>query len=158
METQSLAKKAYGLALRRLAARENSRAEIRDYLTKKEIPRDIADATIQLLVEDGSLSDERYARALIRTLAARGKGPVHLQTSLRKKGVDKTLQQIKAILGEEVDNWNETELARRTVSRRYPDTATDPKAYRRAYQTLLRRGFSAEIIRKCLGPFPGRGD
>ena len=155
MDSNSIAKKAYGLALRRVASRETSCLEMRDYLSRKEIPKEIVEATIQELVADGSLNDERYARCLIRTLARNGKGPVQLQSALRKKGVEKTLSQVKAVLSQEVDEWNEEELAARTVARRYPNAAKDPKIYRRAYQALLRRGFTSETIRKCLGSFPG---
>ncbi len=154
MESDSSEKKAFSLALRRLASRETSTLEMKEYLKKKGFSREDIETTVERLLEDKLIDDQRYARAMTRAVAAKGKGPMQVVAALRKKGVELSLRQAKALLQDEVSEWDEVALARKTVERRYPDARTDPKAYRRAYQALLRRGFSPEVIKKSLGSDP----
>jgi len=147
-------------AERRLGMREHSRQELETWLRRRFGSEHTPwiEAVVGALVELGHLSDERYARMLSRHHVLRGKGPAYVQAKLREKGVRCELSQIRAWMsedsapqGQEVDPKEaELEQARRVVERRYPGFAQDPKLRARAFQALLRRGFSLEIARKSL--------
>ncbi|MCM2324132.1 MAG: recombination regulator RecX [Oligoflexia bacterium] len=143
------------LALRRLAAREYAAAELRGYLERKGVEEAEAQEVVNALVREGWVDDRRFARAFARDQVIRGKGPMHILAGLRRKGVRIELSEVRGIFAE-VSDRNELETARALVERRYPRASRDPKVSRRAFQALLRRGFSAETARKCL-PLLSRG-
>lgn len=150
MTLDSPEKQAFHLALNRLACKETSSLDMKKYLRKKGVSIDIIESVIDRLISEKLLDDQRYTRALTRTLGLQGKGPLHLVAKLRKKGIKIPVRQAKELLQEELEEWNEVALARKIVERRYPEASQDPKVYRRAFQALLRRGFSAEAIKQCL--------
>lgn len=145
-------KQNFQIALRRIARKETSSQEMRRYLEKQKIPADEIESVIDRLISLNYLDDQRYTRALIRTLGRQGKGPLQLVQKLRMKGIDLSLNEVNQLLKEELEEWNEVALAQQLVQRRYPKAFEDSKIYRRAFQALIRRGFSTEVIQKCLKP------
>src|SRR4051794_35199844 len=81
-------------AMHRLSVREHSRVEIRNYLKRRKTPEDVVEEVIQSLVDRGYLSEDRFARSLIRDQAMRGKGPQYIRQKLQQKGVRKELKEI----------------------------------------------------------------
>jgi regulatory protein len=75
----------YLVALKMLARRELSEAQVRQRLTKRGESRESIDEAIARLKADRSLDDERVAGAIARS-----------ETSLRKRGRRRVLQQIEA--------------------------------------------------------------
>jgi regulatory protein len=150
----ALAQKGYQLALRRVSARESTALEIETYLEKKGIPPRETAQIVRELVEEGLINQERYLRAYIRSNASRRRGPLRLLNALKTKGIEISLSRLNQVVREELEDWDEIHTARQLVERRFPEAASDPKIYRRAYQALLRRGFSSEIAKNCLGPPP----
>lgn len=148
--------RARNLALKRLTVREYSVAEMRSYLKKKGVSEELSEDLVAELQEDGSLSDLRFAKALARDQSFRQKGPLYILAKLRAKGVSMDLKDLRGLLGE-MSDIDESEAIRRILERRYPKASSDPKEFRRAYQGLLRRGYSSELIRKCLGNFLSMG-
>lgn len=151
MDSESEEKKAFNLALRRLASKESCSSEIIEYLKKKGISSESIRTTLDRLEQEKLLDDSRYARLFTRSLGLQGKGPMHIVSALRKKGIQLSLSQAKTLLQNEIDSWDEVSLAKKIIARRYPEAKNDPKMQNRAFQALLRRGFSPEIIKKCLG-------
>lgn len=74
-----------------LARREHGVEELRKKLAsrfgKSEGTLDAIDGELKRLVDEGLLSDDRFAAATVRQLVARGLGPRRLDEELRSKGV-----------------------------------------------------------------------
>jgi regulatory protein len=137
------------LALARLNVREYAAKEMADYLARKRVdPREAAEVVADL-VRSGLIDDRRYARIIARSQASRGKGPRYVQQKLKMKGVKIDVRELQTLL-EETSGQDELSRAREIVERRYPQFAEDIKERKRAWDALLRRGFSMETVRKCL--------
>ncbi len=140
--------------------REHSRTELRAYLMRRELPEDVIDEILDDFVSRDYLSDERYAKALVREQSRRGKGPRWIQQKLSQKGVRKEAREITEI-SEAASGESLLEQAIAIVDRRYPGWCDDPKEAQRAYSALVRRGFSFDVARDALrgarrGPYGGR--
>ena len=75
-------------ALRILAYRWNSEAELRRKLASKRFDNDVVAATITRLRDEKWLDDERFAEALVRTKAMKRMGRGRIKGALRAAGVD----------------------------------------------------------------------
>lgn len=75
-------------AVRSLAMREHSVQELRQKLVSKfELNLDVVEAVLDQLVEDGYVSDERFAEAYVRVRRNNGVGPVKIKSELYRKGI-----------------------------------------------------------------------
>ena len=142
------ADKAYDCALRLLARRDHSVAELRRKLLQRGFPVEIIDGLTKRLLEIGYLDDRRYAeRWVVAAIAnSRGYGP-RLRLELQQRGVPSELAgTVVAKLTEECD---EAETLRHLAARKFPDfdpgAATD-RERRRVFGFLQRRGFSGSAI------------
>lgn len=130
------------------------------YLAKKGCSEEEASQLVRDLQERGLLDDGRYARAMTRAQGARDKGPAYVRARLQGKGVRVDAGQARALYEEEM-GASEAERIRAILERRYPQARTRAEERRRAFQAMLRRGFSAEAIRSALfgeGPFSSEFD
>lgn len=142
-------KEALALALRRLSVREYGAAEMESYLQRKGYAAEETARVVAELKDSGILNEQRFARAMTRSLAVREKGPLQILGSLRRKGVNIDLKEVREIYSE-VSDRSELDAAMNLIDRRYPAAMTDPQVRRRAFQALLRRGFAPTIIQQCL--------
>ena len=75
-----------------LARREHGSAELKTKLTKRFRKRDcepdLVEQVIQQLIDEGLLSDERFAASRVRQLANRGYGPGRIRNDLRQQRVE----------------------------------------------------------------------
>ncbi len=131
----------------RCSRRETSSADLMTYLYKKGYAKDIARAVCEEMVASNFINDERYAGLWVRAQALRGKGALWIRSKLNEKGIQLSVQQIKALL-QEATNVSEEDTARRLIERKYPGAANDPKIALRASQMLLRNGYSFDIVRR----------
>ena len=134
-------------ALRLLARREFSRAELARRLRADAPGEDETDALSALLDEleqGGYLSDSRYAEQ--RTTARAGRlGNARLAHELRTKGVD------EAIIGSALEAaGSEIERARAVWQKKYGSRPTTREDWARQARFLQSRGFSSETIRRLL--------
>lgn len=143
------------LALSRLSVREYASAEMESYLRRKGASAPDAAAIVSELVRMNAIDDERYARVIARHQAMRDKGPAYVEAKLRQKGVRLPRQRLLEIFREVLpeERPSEKESVRRILERRYPEAGRDAKAKSRAFQALLRRGFSRSAILECLKEF-----
>ena len=139
--------KGLSAALRLLAARERSRAELRTKLAGKGYPRDTILAVLARLQETQLQSDERFADAFAtEAQRSRGLSSYAVQGELRRRGVDKDLAAQAATETPESEEARATELADRKAVRlagHPPDVR-----YRRILSFLARRGYPAELCRR----------
>jgi regulatory protein len=137
-------------ALRCLAQREHSRAELARKLGTLGSPEEV-DAELNRLVDLGLLSDARFADAYVRAKASRF-GAARLKLELSRRGVSSEL------IGDAIEeNTTESELERaRDIHRRkFATPPTDAREWARQARFLQGRGFSTEIIRRVLKEHPG---
>jgi len=129
-------------ALRTLARREHSRAELARKLAPHAESREALEQLLAALAARKQLSDERYAEARARQLA-RKYGAARIRLELRSKGVDETLAA-RAVAG------GELERARGILARKYRTPVDSPLERARRMRFLQSRGFSHETIRALL--------
>ena len=129
-------------ALRHLARREHSRAE----LSRKLAPHaESAEALLFLLDElekKRQLSDERYAEVRSHWMA-RKYGAARIRQDLKAKGV---AEEVVA----RVSSDGELERAKAILARKYRDAATTREEKARRMRFLQSRGFSYDTIRGAL--------
>ena len=129
-------------ALRLLARREHSRAELaRKLAPHAESPAAI-EAVLELLLSKKQLSDERFAEGRARVLS-RKYGAAHIRHDLKSKGVaDEVVDR--------VSSEGEVERARAILERKYRQPATTREERAKRMRFLQGRGFSYDIIRGLL--------
>ena len=140
---QSEANPIKKLIFHRLSRRDYSHDELRRFLTQKGYGPDQFESVLKTLVQEGWINDERVARVWSRHWEQQSKGVRWIRLALLKKGIRCTEGQIQ----EWMENPDPSAEARRWVERRYAGFENDPKVAQRAFQALLRRGFSLEIAR-----------
>jgi regulatory protein len=132
-------------ALRCLALRDHSRAELARKLAGHGSPEDVA-TVLQDLDELGLLSDERYAGNFVRAKAGRlGNG--RLAQELARKGVDRDTISAALAAPEAED---ELGRAREVWARKFGIPPADKQEWARQARFLQSRGFATETIRKLL--------
>ena len=129
-------------ALRLLARREHSRAE----LERKLAPHSGSSDTLKNLISDlktkNQLSEERFAEERARSLS-RKFGAARIRQDLKAKGVAPELI-------ERVSSDGELERARAILGRKYREPASTREERAKRMRFLQGRGFSSEIIFKLL--------
>jgi regulatory protein len=137
----------YLAALKMLAGRELSEAQVRQRLARRQHDQESIDAAITKLKADGSLDDARVAGAIARsqtTLKKRGKLRVRreieaagIAASVARRAVD------EVFAGLDVDALLSAALARRL---RGDARIADDKEFQRLYRYLLTQGFEADLV------------
>ena len=139
-------------ALRLLAVRPRSAAELARRLRMKGYEPEIGEEVIARLREMGMIDDAAFAGTLVRDrVRLRPQGARRLANELRARGVDDETARAairETMEGEETD---ERELARRAAGKWRPRPGEEPaRARRRLHGFLARRGFDSEVIREVL--------
>ena len=135
---------AYDRALKLLAIREHSSREIHDKLISKGYGKEEVDDAISRLIDEHSLSDERYAASFIRSRLRRNpEGRRVLRMRLREKGVPSDIAE-KALS----DSWDNEEYL--PFLRTYMESLVRKKGEAGARAMLLRKGFRESEIRRAM--------
>ena len=132
-------------ALRLLARREHSRAELARKLAPHAGSREALDQLLDALEAKKQLSDGRYAEERARVLS-RKYGAARIRHDLRAKGISEEVIERTSASGEE-----DFERARAILARKYRTCATTREERARRARFLQGRGFSYDIIRRALG-------
>jgi regulatory protein len=130
-----------GRALRFLARREYSRAELRRKLLAPEVDMAELDAVLDDLEAKRLLSDRRYAEVLAQSKGGRY-GVASLSRMLGQQGVD----PVVAASALEPLRANERARALEVWRRRFGEPPADLKERARQHRFLLSRGFDAATI------------
>jgi regulatory protein len=134
-------------ALRLLARREHSRAELGRKLAPHSETPEALHLLLDSLEQKKQLSDERYASERARSLS-RKYGAAKIRHDLKSKGVDARI--IDSISAED-----DLGRARAILSRKYRAPAATREERAKRMRFLQSRGFASEIIFKLLST---RGD
>ncbi|MBZ0068533.1 MAG: recombination regulator RecX [Thiobacillus sp.] len=132
-------------ALRLLARREHSRAELMRKLEAAGFVREEIGTLLDDLESRNWLSDQRFAESYVADHRARA-GSIKLAYDLRQRGVSDTI--IESVLGENRDS--ELERAREVWRKKFGVVPTDAADKARQIRFMLSRGFAQEIIQKTL--------
>ena len=132
-------------ALRALARRELSRAELHGKLLPHVAETDDIDALLADLEKRGWLSDARALQQIVRIRSARF-GTQRIAHELRQKGISEEListaiPQLKQ---------GELEAAREVWQRKFASPPQDQKEKSRQVRFLQSRGFSMDVIFKIM--------
>ena len=148
-----------------LARREHGSSELKTKLAKRFRKRDCDPNTVeqvtQQLIEEGLLSDERFAASRVRQLAGRGYGPGRIRHDLRQQRVEHLISDnMEEAFDSELD-W-EAEAAA-VYEKKYGGAPIegDWDARQRERGRRLRfmqyRGFSSDVSQKLVSE-DDRGD
>jgi regulatory protein len=138
-------------ALRHLARREHSRAELERKLARQLAADEVPDAEAQIaraldeLAAHGLLSDERAAAMTLSSRQARF-GERRLKADLQAKGlaaelVAGTLAQARG---------TELQRAQALWQRRFGSAPADAREHQRQVRFLLGRGFAGDVVRRVV--------
>ena len=133
-------------ALRLLARREHTRAELRRKLSPRAESAEALDRLIEELVARKQLSDERYAGERVHVLSRRY-GASHIRQDLKSRGVDDATATRAAAEAAATD----LERAKAIYARRYRAPPADAAERAKRMRFLQGRGFSHAIIRSLTG-------
>ncbi|HXZ51542.1 MAG TPA: recombination regulator RecX [Burkholderiales bacterium] len=132
-------------ALRLLARREHSRAQLACKLAPHAESREALEGLLDELERKKQLSDERYAEARAHQLA-RKYGAARIEQDLRAQGVaEDTAENLAAGA-----RAGELERARAILARKYGTPADTPAERARRARFLQSRGFSHDVIRRLV--------
>ena len=138
-----------GRALRYLAGREHSRAElVRKLARHEEEPGQIERVLDDLQAKD-FISEARMVASVINRRAA-SLGGARLRQELQAKGID--AQRVR----DAVEQLKDTELerAQEVWRKRFGEAALDTKQWARQVRFLMARGFAADVVRRVVPPAP----
>jgi regulatory protein len=129
-------------ALRHLARREHSRAELARKLAPRAESPEALEQLLDALAAKKQLSDERYAEARAHQLA-RKYGAARIRADLKSKG-------IAAEIAARAGAIDERERAAAILARKYRSAAGTREERARRARFLQARGFSHDTIRSLL--------
>ena len=132
-------------ALRLIAKRDRTEAEMRDRLQKKGFSEKDINETIQYLKQKGFIDDSKFIKSAEKIAEDRFLGEMGLRNYLSRKGIDRELLI-------NLPQLDEFSIAKRLLERKkhfLKDSAPDKKKAKIA-GFLLRRGFSWDTVNKCL--------
>ena len=135
---------SYATALRLLARREHSELELRHKLATRKFADAVIDAVLAELLDEGLLSNRRFAELYVRGRFERGYGPARIQAELRERGIDSDLME--QTLAELSQLWIDSAARQRNkrFGRRLPD---EYRERTKQMRFLQQRGFTGEQIR-----------
>lgn len=145
---QSVAQ-AKSVALRLLARRSHSEAELHDKLVRRGFDPSVCTQVLSWARSLGYLDDLTLARRWVaRSQAERRFGLRRVRLDLHQRGIHSA--HIEQAIQEEWDSNDELPAARALVRSRYGEALAEPRVMRRAVSFLERRGFSPHVIRQVL--------
>jgi regulatory protein len=131
------------VALGLLARREHSRAELSGKLGARDFDDDLVCTLLDELVDEGLLSDARFAEAYVHRRSEKGFGPVRIRHELHERGVEG--DTIHTFLDDAAIAWDEI-VGRERVKRFGGELPDDYRERARQARFLQQRGFTAEQI------------
>lgn len=105
---------------------------------------------MEVLIQDGLQSDERYAESYVHMRRKRGYGPLKIKQELQQRGVSSDLVDIFVEFNDKI--WLDTacQAYEKKFSGKQLDTANERAKRMRFLQS---RGFTGDIIQKTFSSF-----
>lgn len=148
LETES---ELYDAALRALLRRAHSVHEMKKKLERRSDNKLLVQLVMARLKENGLIDDARYAKQFARQRTeGRKQGKFRVARDLRARGVPD--RHIESALQEAAQNTDESAMVRQRIERKLRSYRgeIDEKKMASMYASLLRAGFSSDVIRREL--------
>jgi len=148
LDKQELA--AYASAVRFLSRREHCAAELRAKLHQRDYPDDVIGTVLSRLIEDGYLSEARFAESFLRMRMSGGESPWLAAQKARRRGADESALQ--DALHDVEDTFDAGAVCRDLLLRRDPTGLRhgDERVWQRQARFLRNKGFDAATILRAL--------
>jgi regulatory protein len=135
-----------GRALRLLAGREHSRAELEKKLVAHEAEPGELQRALDELQAKGFISEQRVVDSVLHRRAARlGAGRVKQELQAKGISAEAVAEAVQALRGSELAR------AREVWRKKFGEPATDAAGRARQMRFLAARGFGGDTIRRVLG-------
>jgi regulatory protein len=142
---------AYVDALKMLARRELSEAQLRQRLARRGHPADTVDAAVEKLRAERALDDARVAETIARTQSTvRGRGAHRVRREIEAAGIGRADAQRAvddAFKDIDADALLEAALSRRLRGRA---RIADDREFQRLYRYLVAQGFDVDRVVRAL--------
>jgi regulatory protein len=141
----------YDVALRALMRRAHSVHEMKQKLERRSNNKLLVQVVMARLKENGQIDDAKYAKQFARQRTeGRKQGKFRVARDLRARGVPD--QHIDAALKETAEQNDEATMVRQRIERklRAYRGEIDEKKMASIYASLLRAGFSSDVVRREL--------
>jgi regulatory protein len=148
METEA---ELYDVALRALMRRAHSVQEMKRKLERRSENKLLVQLVMARLKESGLIDDARYAKQFARQRTeTRKQGKYRVARDLRARGIPD--RQIAEALEETAKTTDEAAMVRARIERKLRSYRgeIDEKKMASIYGSLLRAGFSADVVRREL--------
>lgn len=137
----------HNTAVRLLARREHSRAELRKKLQLRSHRADLIELKLDDLAAKGLQSDERFAESYVRMRCKRGYGSNKIRAELMSRDVDRDM--IEFALSNTEECW--VENATTVLSKKFPNVSysgvdVDLRQRAKMQRYLWSRGYNSEQI------------
>lgn len=147
--TEESKKKALTVAANVLTYKNRSAAALYDRLIEKGQPEEEAAYAVARLKELGFLNDEQYGQSLMASCRAKGWGRTRIKQELKKRQLDPEL--VDRLLEDFEPDYDK--MKKLISSKLKNDPSPDRAAVKRVADSLARRGFSWDQIRRALDEY-----
>jgi len=137
-------------AIRLLARREHSRAELAERLAAKGHAPGPIDECLDALAEQGLQSDARFAESFLRSRVFRGQGPMKIRLEMERRGLGREEVRDAFAASEQAGEADWFALACEALSRRFTGPGDTPRERARRERFLAGRGFDFDQVRHAL--------
>jgi len=141
----------YDVAVRALMRRAHSVHEMKQKLERRSDNKLLVQVVMARLKENGQIDDARYAKQFARQRTeSRKQGKFRVARDLRARGIPD--RHIASALEEVAQNTDEAAMVRQRIDRKLRSYRgeIDEKKMASMYSSLLRAGFSADVVRREL--------
>ena len=141
----------YDVAVRALMRRAHSVHEMKQKLERRSDNKLLVQVVMARLKENGQIDDAKYAKQFARQrTVGRKQGKFRISRDLRARGVPD--MHIDAALKESAEQNDEATMVRQRIERKLRAFRgeIDEKKMASIYGSLLRAGFSADVVRREL--------
>ncbi len=141
----------YDVAVRALMRRAHSVHEMKKKLERRSENKLLVQLVMARLKENGMIDDARYAKQFARQRTeSRKQGKFRIARDLRGRGIPD--RHIEAALDETAKTTDEGAIVRQRIERKLRSYRgeLDEKKMASMYRSLLRAGFSADVVRREL--------
>ena len=141
----------YDVAVRALMRRAHSVHEMKRKLERRSDNKLLVQLVMARLKENGMIDDARYAKQFARQRTeSRKQGKFRIARDLRGRGIPD--RHIEAALDETAKTTDEGAMVRQRIERKLRSYRgeLDEKKLASMYRSLLRAGFSADVVRREL--------
>jgi len=139
--------RAYLDALRMLARRELSEAQVRQRLARRSHDSDQIDDAVARLKQEGAIDDRRVAEAIARTeMSLRKRGRLRVKRKIESAGISSAVA--KGAIDETFDAIDADALLEAALAKRlrHGKSVSNDREFNRLYRYLVSQGFEPDRV------------